>query len=309
MPENGAQPELPLDWEGLVNEGIEARKMGDQANWRLGDLASQVQTTYGNGDMPKYAARVRLAYKTLLDYERVAQAYGFSLRNENLSWWHHREVAPLPNRLEWLRRAEENNWTVEQLRDASRTRKPAPEPPAVGAYRTVILDPPWPMDVLHRDTAVKDDRRKLDYPTQTLEEIRDSTAWEHIAADGCHVYLWTTQRFLDDAWHLMEEKGISPEVVLVWHKPKGFTPFTWMYNAEFVVFGRVASLPFEKVGEKVVFQGDVREHSRKPDEFYEVVRRVSPEPRIDCHSREPREGFDQWGTEKEYFAEVVDGIR
>ena len=46
---------------------------------------------------------------------------------------------------------------------------------------------------------------------------------------------------------------------------------------------------------------EVREHSRKPDEFYDLVREVSPGPRIDVFSREKREGFDQWGNEEDEF--------
>jgi N6-adenosine-specific RNA methylase IME4 len=45
-----------------------------------------------------------------------------------------------------------------------------------------------------------------------------------------------------------------------------------------------------------------REHSRKPDEFYDTVRRVTEGPRVDMFSREPRDGFGQWGIETGKFA-------
>ena len=51
------------------------------------------------------------------------------------------------------------------------------------------------------------------------------------------------------------------------------------------------------------FNAQRREHSRKPDEFYDLVKRVSPEPRIDIFGREGRDGYDVWGVEKDYFDE------
>jgi N6-adenosine-specific RNA methylase IME4 len=44
-----------------------------------------------------------------------------------------------------------------------------------------------------------------------------------------------------------------------------------------------------------------REHSRKPDEFYDLIRRVSPGPRLDMFSREKRDGFEQHGNEIGFF--------
>ena len=48
---------------------------------------------------------------------------------------------------------------------------------------------------------------------------------------------------------------------------------------------------------KTVLRGERREHSRKPAEFYDLLLRVSPEPRLDIFSRENHDGFDAWGNE------------
>ncbi|WP_281015481.1 MT-A70 family methyltransferase [Rhodoplanes serenus] len=52
-----------------------------------------------------------------------------------------------------------------------------------------------------------------------------------------------------------------------------------------------------------LFDGVAREHSRKPDEFYGVVRRCTPGAlvRADLFSRETREGFIGWGDEHRKF--------
>lgn len=40
-----------------------------------------------------------------------------------------------------------------------------------------------------------------------------------------------------------------------------------------------------------------REHSRKPDEFYEIVEACSPAPRLELFARHARPGWTQWGNE------------
>lgn len=75
-----------------------------------------------------------------------------------------------------------------------------------------------------------------------------------------------------------------------------------MYSTEHVLFCHRGSLKLLKTGERLDFAAKRREHSRKPDEFYDIVRRVSPAPRIDVFSRENREGFDTWGNEPDRFA-------
>ena len=40
-----------------------------------------------------------------------------------------------------------------------------------------------------------------------------------------------------------------------------------------------------------------REHSRKPDEMYEVVEACSPGPFLEMFARYPREGWSAWGDE------------
>ncbi len=77
-----------------------------------------------------------------------------------------------------------------------------------------------------------------------------------------------------------------------------------MYSTEHVLFCRKGNLPLLAIGKRLDFYGKVREHSRKPDEFYDLVKTVSPGPRIDVFSREKREGFDQFGNEVEKFVEA-----
>jgi N6-adenosine-specific RNA methylase IME4 len=122
---------------------------------------------------------------------------------------------------------------------------------------------------------------------------------------GCHVYLWVTQKHLPTGLELFKKWGIKYQCLLTWVKPTGMTPYSWMYNTEHVLFGRIGTQKLEKLGVKLAFNAPGRQHSRKPDEFYDIVRQISPEPRVDLFAREPRPGFRVWGNETDYFEEVL----
>jgi len=174
-----------------------------------------------------------------------------------------------------------------------------------GKYRTLVIDPPWKIEKILRE--VRPRQVEMDYPTLTIEEIRDykdkngKPITDLFNPDGCHVYLWTTHKHLPDALEILKAWGVKYQCVLTWIKNVGITPYSWMYSTELVLFGRKGNLDLLKNGERLDFYGKVREHSRKPDEFYELVKRVSPAPRIDVFSREKRGGFDQYGNEFNKF--------
>ncbi len=166
--------------------------------------------------------------------------------------------------------------------------------PPAGQYRTIVVDPPWPMQRIEREVRPRQGLA-LAYPTMSLDEI--AAVAPPVAPDGAHVYLWTTQRFLPDAFALFARWGVPYECELVWVKPGGPTPYSWQYNAEFALFGRVGNLPLSRLGLKVAFEAPRGRHSEKPAAFYELVRQASPEPRLDMYARQGRPGFEAWGDE------------
>jgi len=45
----------------------------------------------------------------------------------------------------------------------------------------------------------------------------------------------------------------------------------------------------------------VREHSRKPEEFYELVEATCPGSKLELFAREKRPGWEAWGAETDRF--------
>lgn len=62
-------------------------------------------------------------------------------------------------------------------------------------FETIVLDPPWPMTKIERD--VRPNQVEFDYPTMTEPRLREFAATiEAMAYDDCHLFMWTTQKFL-----------------------------------------------------------------------------------------------------------------
>ena len=165
---------------------------------------------------------------------------------------------------------------------------------AQGVYDVVVIDPPWPVEFIAR--RVRQQQVSLAYPTMTVEQIR---ALELPLAEHAHVWLWTTQRFLPEAFACLEAWGLTYSCCFVWEKAGGMqvTGLPQM-NCEFALYARKgAALLLDTTALMTCFAAPGGGHSAKPDAFYAMVRRVTAGKRLDMFARRSIEGFDAWGNE------------
>lgn len=225
-------------------------------------------------------------------FDEISQTGGFSY-GDDMSEHVNFETAPV----EEIRRGLDSIVKHHRRIGIETRRAAAAEtPPPTGKYKCIVIDPPWPVEKIERDVR-PNQGQQLDYPTMTLEQIKALPISDLAYEDGCHLYLWTTHKFLPDAFELVKAWGFHYQCLMTWVKPTGMTPYSWMYNTEHVLFARRGSLDLSKLGMKLAFEAPVTVHSAKPDVFYERVLAASIEPRIEMFARKEREGFYAWGNE------------
>jgi N6-adenosine-specific RNA methylase IME4 len=168
----------------------------------------------------------------------------------------------------------------------------------VGKFDVIVIDPPWQMERIALDCN-PNETRLLPYPTMTLEQIEQLDHVEKYAAKDCHVFLWTTNRYLKFAFPILEKWGVEHSCTFVWHKNRGPKPIGGpQSNCEFCLYGRVGSPVFVDTKQfATCFEADAKKHSEKPEAFYEMLRRVAAGRRLDCFNRRKIEGFVGLGNE------------
>ena len=175
-----------------------------------------------------------------------------------------------------------------------------------GKFATILADPPWRFS--HRTGKIGPEHKRLTrYPTMTLAEIM-SLPVEEIAADQSHLYLWIPNALLDEGLLVLDAWGFTYKSNLVWYKtrkdggPDGRGMRFYFRNVtELALFGTRGSLRTGDAGRRQVniITAPKREHSRKPDELYDIIEKCSYGPFLELFARHPRPGWAQWGNEIE----------
>jgi len=159
-------------------------------------------------------------------------------------------------------------------------------------YHCIVIDPPWSPD----DEGDVDQMgwAQPTYVTMPLADIEALPVGED-AEDGCHIYLWITNRSLPKGFGLLRAWGFRYITTLCWWKPGLGVGNYFRNNTEHVLFGIHGSLPLvaQDIGTRFEAARGPDGHSSKPEEFYDIVRRASPGPRAEWFGRRERDGFVQ----------------
>ncbi len=168
----------------------------------------------------------------------------------------------------------------------------------------VLVDPPWRF--ANRGGKIAPEYRRLRrYSTLTLEEIKGLPV-DELTLPQSHLYLWVPNALVAEGLDVMKSWGFTYKTVLVWYKirkdqgPDGRGVGFYFRNVtELVLFGVKGGLRTLRPGRTQVnmIASRRREHSRKPDQIYEVIEMCSPSPYLELFARHRRPGWDQWGDQ------------
>jgi len=179
----------------------------------------------------------------------------------------------------------------------------------VGRYRTVVVDPPWPVNQggAKLESLQGSKLKAMPYDTMSETEIF-AFPIDDFAAEQSLLFLWaTTGRtlegniVLEQAFQIVKAWGFRYRVMLYWDKqgdgiPKPWTPYRCTIEPIlFCTRGISRVPPYGRYCD--IFKAPQTSHSEKPAHFYQMLRQWTPAPRIDIFARKAHEGFDGWGLE------------
>jgi len=174
----------------------------------------------------------------------------------------------------------------------------APLPEPTGKFAVVVVDPPWKYDSRAEDLT---HRARNPYPDMTVPEIA-ALAVPARLDENAIVWLWTTNAFMRDAYSIADAWGLRVRTILTWAKDRMGTG-DWLRGQTEHCLLCTRGTPIVTLGNQTtLLTGPLREHSRKPDEFFALVEALCPGPKLELFAREARPGWAAWGAEKERFA-------
>jgi N6-adenosine-specific RNA methylase IME4 len=125
------------------------------------------------------------------------------------------------------------------------------------------------------------------------------------AADDCVLWLWTTHKFMRDSFTLLDGWGFKDKMIVTWVKDRMGLGSWLRSQSEFCIMAVRGRPVISLTNQTTVLNGKMREHSRKPDEFYRMVDSLCHGRKLDFFSREHRDGWAQYGNDPEKFSKGV----
>ncbi len=174
-----------------------------------------------------------------------------------------------------------------------------------GRFGTILADPPWQFE--NRTGKMAPEHKRLSrYGTMSLQDIVELPVHLY-AAERSHLYLWVPNALLEDGLKVMRAWGFQYKSNLVWHKVRKDggsdgrgVGFYFRNVTELILFGvRGKGVRTLAPGRRQVnfLATRKREHSRKPDEIYDLIEACSWGPYLELFARTRRKDWSVWGNE------------
>lgn len=186
------------------------------------------------------------------------------------------------------------------------------EPLKPRSFDLVHIDFPWPWETWS-DAGKK---KSPQYDCMTFDQIASCQADELLAPGGVMV-AWTTWPLIGKQHLILENSfGLDVKTGGVWSKRTRYGKVRWGTGhilrsvcEPFLIAcrkGHKLRGPAEKnlieTMDDIELHGVARENSRKPEEMFALLERLTPGwRRADIFSRQSRDGWSTWGNEKTKF--------
>ena len=144
----------------------------------------------------------------------------------------------------------------------------------------------------------------------SFEEIEQLPV-SQVTAETAHLYLWVPNALLAQGLQVMDRWGFQYKTNIIWYKirkdggpDRRGVGFYFRNVTEMILFGvrgkNARTLQPGRRQENILLSRK-REHSRKPDEQYDLIEACSPGPFIELFARGARKGWYCWGQQSEAY--------
>lgn len=175
--------------------------------------------------------------------------------------------------------------------DAMKMDKPILPDAMKDGAAAVIVDPPWDVQQKGNYGAVKH------YSLMKLEQIKAIPVAD-LCAENAHCWLWVTNATMEAGFEILRAWGFTPRSIFTWYKPGKLGLGVYLRNCtEHCILATRGRAPVRVKNQHNFGIFPIQDHSHKPEEFYDIVERVSPGPYLELFARRPRHGWLAWGNE------------
>jgi N6-adenosine-specific RNA methylase IME4 len=160
-------------------------------------------------------------------------------------------------------------------------------------FRTILADPPWEI----HQTGAKGAARH--YQLMTLDRIKAMPICD-LAREDAHLWLWVTNATLRDGYDVAEAWGFTVRSPLTWVKFRLGLGAYLRNSTEHLLFATRGNAPVNFRSQPTWLNAPVQEHSRKPEEQFALIERISNGPFLEIFARRrpPSNGdWYVWGDE------------
>lgn len=164
-----------------------------------------------------------------------------------------------------------------------------------GVFEVIAIDPPWNYG---REYDPDGSRVANPYPEMNQSQLLELNP---PFAENSICFLWTTHAFIFDAKSLLDNWGFTYKATIVWDKEKIGMGAWLRMQCEFCLVGIKGKPMWNNTKYRDIIREPRREHSRKPDAFYEMVKEITIGRRLEYFSREKREGWEVFGNDTQKF--------
>jgi len=176
-------------------------------------------------------------------------------------------------------------------------------------FGTVLADPPWQFQ--NRTGKMAPEHHRLSrYSTMSLDDIRVMPV-QDVLAEKAHLYLWVPNALVSEGMQVMKAWGFTYKTNIIWFKIRADggpdrrgVGFYFRNVTEMLLFGvRGKDVRTLKPGrtQPNIIVSRKREHSRKPDEQYQIIDDCSWGPYLELFSRGSRDGWVGWGDQADEY--------